>query len=80
MQVKLSLSFSGSLVACGLTVGFFLRVHAQSHQSGPGLRHHDQHLRVWKVLFPQGEFGWRVSSSVHASAQVTLANFTSKNV
>lgn len=41
---------------------FLLRVPAQSVQSGPGLRHHDQHLRVWEVLLPGEEPGQRESS------------------
>lgn len=54
------LTFSGSLLACRLTAGFFLRLHAQSDQSGPGLRHHGQHLRVWEVFLPEEEPGGRV--------------------
>lgn len=64
------LTFRGSLLAPWLTAGFLLRLHAQSDQSGPGLRHHDQHLRVWKVFLPEEEPGGSVCVNGKLSTQV----------
>lgn len=64
LQVRQTLGFSRAVgVLWLMRCDFFLRVHAQSDQGGPGLRHHDQHLRVWEVLLPEDERGWRVSSN-----------------
>ena len=60
---------SGSLAFAVLdvrTFGVLLRFYAPGDQSGTGLRHHDQHLRVRKGLLPEDEPGARVSLYVRS--------------
>lgn len=52
------------------------RFHAQGDQSGPRLRHHDQHLRVWEGLLPEGQPGGTVSRVARQDAQEESSNWT----